>query len=139
MAYGSCFGNDISWSQASALQNTFYVITDTDIDDGVESSVTNVDGVMTIGTDGTYQIVYSVGVVSSARRIEVGLLINSTVSTNGRSFAHFDSGTGGQTISGTAILTLSQTNTVSLVIRTTDGGQPTLRVDSVNMAIATVT
>lgn len=138
MAYGSCFGNDIAWSQASAVLGTWYPITDTGIDDGVESSVTNADGVLTIGTAGVYQIVYSVGITSNmVRRIETGILVNSTVNDSGRCYAVQPLGAA-YTMAGTAAITLAENDTVTIVVRTTDGGLPTLNCEFFNVSAASV-
>lgn len=139
VAYGSCFGNAIAWSQASAAQNTWYPIIDTDIADGVQTGSTeNTSGSIAIGTTGDYQIVYSVSVSTTMapRRVEVAILVNDVASTNGQSNQLVLPSTGPAfTISSTAILTLTATDTVKIAIRTIDGGYPTLSCDRFNVSV----
>lgn len=143
MAYGGCYGNDIAWSQTAAVIDTWYPITDADIDAGPLSSVTNTDGLLTVGVSDDYLITYSVVVASSQapRRVEATIYVNSDETANGdgrvQSLILPASGCGFE-ISSSAVVALLQNDTVRVAIRVIDGGDPTLECSHLNLSVVTL-
>lgn len=133
MAYGSCWGNNLGWSQVDAVKDTWYPITDTGIDSGQLSDVTNADGLLTVGATAKYLVNYSVSISGAIapKNIETALYVNSAASTNGRCSV---SGMG-LTLAGTAILDLTDEDTVRVAIRGVGCEGMTLGVNHVTLSV----
>jgi hypothetical protein len=139
--YGSCYGNEVGWSQA-ATQDVWYEISDTDVSDGVLLDVTHDgSGKLTVPSDGDYVIAYSLTFEASAanKHIEVSISINGTEQSAGQ--CHIETATFNleYVLSNSTILTLTAGQTVEISIRTNDTGTPTLAVDDFNLLASLLT
>jgi hypothetical protein len=139
--YGSCWGNEIGWSQANAVQNTWYEVSDADMEDGQLLGVTHDgNGKLTVLSDGRYECFYAVAVEADAlnQHVQTGFSINGTVADDGINHVETFGSSKQQAIPGCAILNLSANDTIEFAIRTTDAGTPTLEVDHLNLVVARV-
>jgi hypothetical protein len=130
--FGSCGGDDIAWSQAAAVQNTWYLISDATIADGQLNLVTHDgNGKLTVTKAGKYLINWSGAFESNiiTGSVHVGLSINGAspaahVGLTNRSVLY---GAAAPSIfSGTGIVLLAANDTVELTIRTTAADTPNL-------------
>lgn len=139
--YGSCYGNEIGWSQASAAQNTWYDISDSDIADGQLKDVSHDgNGQLTIRQAGKYLVNYSTDGNCSLpnKHIQFGIAVNGAEANDGITHIELSSSTAEIPASGTAILSLSANDTVNLALRTTDTGSPTINVDHYNLTLVMI-
>lgn len=139
--YGSCWGNEIAFVQAAAVQNTWYLISDTDMTDGQLNNVTHDgSGKLTVTIAGRYLVNYSVVASSSVanKHIATAIAVNGTPVSDG--VAHSSLGTASDSVpfASTAILSLAANDTVETAIRTTDAGTPDIAVDHVNISLVQV-
>ncbi len=137
LPYGSMYGVEIAQVQASAAQNTWYVVNDTDITDGPTNLVTG-DGAgkLTVTKAGTYHISWDMTfeVNANNKHILGGIAINGTAQVPGQS--HTESITNQELVlSGHAILALTAAQYVQVCFRTTDTGTPTISIDDVNLTL----
>lgn len=135
LPYGSCYGNEIGWSQAAA-QNTWYEVSDADMADGQLNLFTHDgNGQLTALKAGKYLINYGISLEISVagKHIESGISISGTEQNDGR--AHFEAQTANSQVhlSSTAILNLAENATIEISVRTTDSGNPTIAVDHLNI------
>lgn len=143
LPYGSCSSVDvgIAWTQASAVQNTWYDISDADMADGQLNLVTHDgSGQLTVTLAGRYLITYTItSEVSAANvHIETAISVSGTESTFGIGHAHFVTANAEAELSGTAILDLAANATINISIRTTDAGTPNLSVDMLDITLVQV-
>lgn len=136
--YGGCHGNEIAWTQTSAVQNTWYQISDADMADGELNLVTHDgNGKLTATKAGRYLIIFTCSAESSLtnKHIQLGVSINGGNPTY--PINHFEIITANTQIevSGNAIINLAANDTVEVAMRTTDTGTPTLSVDHLNLTI----
>ena len=140
-AYGSMWGNEIAWSQAGAVANTWYEILDANIAVGQSNRVTyGSNGRLTVAGAGKYLVNYGIVAESSVanKNVEVVAGISGVAGTNG--MMHFDIVTANaeMPLAGTAILALTASQYVSLFIRTNDAGAPTLIVEHISLSVVQV-
>ncbi len=137
LPYGSCYGNDIAFSQASAAQNTWYNVSDSDMADGQLNAVTHDgNGLLTVTNAGRYLINYHVSVDSSSAGTEVesGIEVGgSTVPNDGRDHSTIQRAGYLQAMGSSLILDLAASDTIQVAIRHTDAGTPTLGAEHVNL------
>ena len=141
LPYASVWGNEIAWTQANAVQNTWYEISDADITTGQLNEVTHDgNGQFTVGIAGRYHCSWSVTseVTAANQHIQVTFSVNGTETNDGMS--HYESfGVSRQfPVSSIAILDLAATDTVEVSIRTTDAGTPDISVDHLNITLTHV-
>ena len=138
--YGSCYGNTIGWVQASAAQNTWYAVADTDMTDGQLSGVAHDgSGKLTVPEAGKYMVAYAATLEASGSvHVETGIQISGTVQNDGRQDYQVWSVDSEFGVASTAILSLLGSATVELALRTTTAGTPTLRADHVNLTVVQV-
>lgn len=138
--YGSCYGNAIAWAQASAAQNTWYAVADTDMSDGQLSGVTHDgSGKLTVGEAGKYLVTYAATLEASGSvHVESGIQISGTVQNDGRQDYQVFATDSEFGVASMAILSLLGSATVEVVVRTTDAGTPTLRADHLNLTVVQV-
>ena len=141
LPYGSCWGNEIGWSQANAAQNTWYAISDADMSDGQLHNVTHDgSGKLTLTTAGRYLINWSwAGDCNTVgKHVQLGISKSGSVQSDGMN--HFYTATASQeyTASGTAILDCAASATIEVAMRTTDTGTPTLTTDHLNITVVHV-
>ena len=143
LPYGSCYGNEIGWTQASAAQNTWYIISDADMTDatgGLNLVTHDGSGKLTVTKAGHYLVNYSVTLECSAlnKHVQTGISINGTVIND--AIQHYEVSTPNAqlTISSTAVVKLAASGYVEIAVRTTDTGTPDLSVDHLNFSIVQV-
>ena len=139
--YGSCWGNEIGWTQAAAVQNTWYEISDADMADGQLSGVTHDgSGKLTLATAGKYLVNYSCSAECNTvnKHIQFTISLSGTEQNDGMS--HWDTGSPNQQfhVSGTAILSVTAGQTIEVSGRTTDAGTPDISVDHLNITVLQV-
>ena len=138
LPYGSTYGNEIGWTQATAVQNTWYEISDADMADGQLNLVAHDgNGKLTVTHAGKYLANYTGAFENSggSKHIQTTFSVNGTETNDGMN--HFETlGANQQSASsGTTILNLAANATVQVSIRTTDTGTPDLSVDHLNITL----
>ena len=129
--FGSVFGNEIDWTQVNAVQNQWYDISDSDMQDGQLYGITHDgNGKLTVVKAGKHAADWSGAFEANANGVHVQI----TFSVNGvedETINHFETiGSNRQsTASGPGILDLAAGDTVNVSIRTTDAGTPNLAID----------
>lgn len=140
LPFGSCYGDHIGWSQAAAVQDTWYNIVDASMINGQLNGVTHDgNGKLTVTIEGMYLINYSATIeVNTANdHFEMGIEIDGSGSANAAGHAHTESKFANQehALSSTAILDLAANATIEIAIRTLDVATPTLSVQDLNVTI----
>ena len=141
LPYGSCYGNEIAWSQATAAQNTWYLVSDTDMADGQLNNVTHDgSGKLTVSVAGRYKIDYALSFEGSVanEHYQSGIAVNGTTQNDGINHVKNHPANDATSMGGTAILNLAANDTVEISMRTTDAGTPTLTVDHLNITLVQV-
>lgn len=143
LPYGSCYGNEITWTQASAAQNTWYNVSDTDMTDGQLNLVTHDgSGKLTISKAGRYLINYSASIACNIpnHHIEGGIEVNSSGSADNSGICSWYPQTANAEgiVNSTAILDLAANATIELCIRTATAGTPTLSINHLNITATMV-
>ena len=143
LPYGSFSSadTDINWTQAAAVQNTWYDISDADIATGQLNLVTHDgSGQLTVTKAGRYLINYSVAFETDAgnTHIETAINVTGTEATNGMGHVEAVSSNAEHTISSTAILDLATNATIHLAIRTTDNTTPDITVEFIDLTLIQV-
>lgn len=139
--YGSCYGNEIGWSQAAAAQNTWYLVSDADMTDGQLSSVTHDgSGKLTVSIAGKYLINFAVSIEASSanHHLQAGVAVNGTAQNDGVSHSVLTNAGDEVTISSVAILSLAANDTVECNVRTATAGTPTISVDHANLSVVQI-
>jgi len=142
--YGSVYGNEIGWSQAVAVQNTWYNVSDTDMADGnggLNLVTHDGDGKLTVTMAGRYIINYAITLASSLanEHIQAGIELNGTGSAISDGQQHWNSvANSDMPITGMAIVVLSASGTIEIAVRTTDAGTPDISVSHLNITITMV-
>jgi hypothetical protein len=137
--YGSCWGNEIAWSQASAVQNTWYAVSDATMEDGlfVQASHDG-SGKITVQEAGKYLVNYSMTVEcnTSGKHVISGIMVNGADPAGPGWLHHETQGANAEfQLAGTAILALEIGDTVQMAIMTPDTGTPDLSVDHLNITV----
>lgn len=143
LTYGSCYGNHIGWSQANAVQNTWYNISDADMATGELNDVTHDgNGKLTVGKAGRYLIEYTICWENDTvnDHIETGIEVSGSGSANAAGQGHLETKFANQEehLSGVAILDLAASATIEVAIRTTDNNTPTISVQGVNLSVTQI-
>jgi len=79
LSYGCCHGDHIGWTQASAVQNTWYNIADSDMMSGELNNVTHDgNGLLTIANAGVYLVSFTLSweVNAANVHVEIGLEVD---------------------------------------------------------------
>jgi hypothetical protein len=139
MAYGAFYGT-IAQSQASAAQNTWYAVNDTDITDVNLLNITG-DGAgkLTVASAGIYKIDYSITLESNgaSKHLEAGIMVGGVINAAGQTHMEGTINLEMQ-MGGTTILSLAATNYIQMAFRTTDTGTPTIIADQVSLSIVKI-
>lgn len=139
LPYGSLYGNEIAWTQANAVQNTWYEIIDASIANGLLSNITHDgNGKLTALEAGIYLGIWSVTstVDAANKHIQIAFCVDGSA-MEAAGMNHYES-TGISRefpIPGQTHLNLSANATVAVAIRTTDTGTPDISVDHINLSI----
>jgi len=137
-AFGSAYGNEINWVQAGAAQNTWYEISDADMEDG-ELHLINHDGSgeLTVIQAGYYLATYSVCLDDSDNNdhAEAGFYVDGAAVDAGQQ--HDETGRAGDhlAMSSTTILKLTAISTVAVCVRTIDATGPDFEVHHLNLTL----
>ena len=137
-AYGSVYGYHIGWSQANAVQNTWYNISDADIADGQLLNVTHDgEGELTVLKPGIYLVTYQMEYEDTIanNHLEAGIEVSDSgtgelagLSCSENKFANEE-----EHLAGCAILDLAADDTLEVAIRTIDAGASTISVDTMDL------
>jgi len=139
LSFGSCYGNHIGWAQASAIQNTWYNISDASMVDGNLHNVAHDgSGKLTVTNAGMYLVTWSCCFEDDAANdhIEIGIEISGSGSANGAGQVHLENKFANEEehSDSSCILDLAANATLEVAIRTTDAGTPTISVQAVNIS-----
>ena len=138
--FGSCYGNHIGWSQAVAVQNTWYNIIDADMITGNLKGITHDgNGKLTVTEPGMYKVSYNITFETNAANIHIdtGIEVTGSGSADAQGIAHIETKFANQEhfLSGPcAILELADNATLEVAIRTLDVGTPTIAVQNVSLS-----
>ena len=140
LPYGSCTsaGTDIAWSQASAVQNTWYDISDTGMSDGLLNLVTHDgSGKLTVNKAGKYLVNYTITFSSDTATCNIETAIRATGVESSNGIGHLEAVTANTEyqLKGTAIINLAASGTIDLAIRTTDATTPTISIEFMDITI----
>lgn len=143
LVFGSCYGNHIGWSQATAVQNAWYNISHANMLDGQLHGVTHDgNGQLTVTEEGRYLITYSCCYEDTIANdhLEVGIEINNSGAAEAAGQTHSENKFANQWehLGGGTILDLADNSTIEMAIRTIDAGTPTISVHGVNIAVTQV-
>jgi hypothetical protein len=138
LPYGSVWGNEIAWTQASAAQDTWYEISDADMSDGQLNLVTHDgSGKLTVSKAGRYKVDFSASLEVSlpGKHIQAAISVSGTEQNDG--ICHFEAATANQQfhLASTAILDLAASATIEISVRTTDTGTPDISCDHLNISL----
>ena len=141
--FGSCYGNHFGWTQANAVQNTWYKISNAAIATGHLNNVTHDgNGKLTFLKPGTFEITYSLTWENNTvnDHIDTGFIINSGANAEAPGRAHEETKFANvdHAVGSVGTVTVSANDTVELAIRTSDNNTPTLTVDSLNLYVKQV-
>jgi hypothetical protein len=140
LPYGACYGANIAWVQTSATQNTWYLVSDTDMNDGPLNLLTHDgSGKLTVTYAGTYKIDMAISLEMSTnnKHLEYGVSINGgSPSMYQREF--FGVNSEEQHGSLTRIITLSANDTIEFAVRTPDTGTPDIGVDNLSITVVMI-
>jgi hypothetical protein len=141
LPFGSCYGNHFAWTQASAAQNTWYVISDSGIDDGQLNEVTHDgNGQLTVTKGGRYLINYNITMEIDASNLEMEAtpIIDGSPANDGRSDYNRQASNAALSLSGTCIISMGLNSTISVGVRTTDAGTPNITVEHLNLTVVQI-
>ena len=130
---GSCYGNEIAWTQASAVQNTWYDVSDASMADGQLAGITHDgSGQLTVLTTGKYVADWALSGETDAgagTHIQATFSVNGTETNDGMNHTETRGANAQIAMSGNTILDLGDGDTVNVSMRTTDAGTPDLTID----------
>lgn len=140
LPYGACYGTGINWTQTSAAQNTWYLVSDADMNDAPLNMITHDgSGKLTVSKAGVYKIDMAISMQCSGtnKHIEYG------VSQNGASPVMYQREYLGavsedQHGSLSRLISCSANDTLELAVRTTDTGTPNITVDNLSITCVQV-
>lgn len=142
LPYGACYISDMvtPFTQASAVQNTWYLISDVEVVDGPLNLMTHDgNGKLTATKAGTYKIDWSAvcDVSVANKHLQMGISIDGAAPTM---FQHIDpqAGLADTSVSGTRIITLTANQTIELAIRTTSTGAPDITCDHLSITVVMI-
>lgn len=141
LPYGSCWGNEIAWTQAVAATATWYLVSDTDMSDGELNNVTHDgSGKLTVTIAGRYLVNYGVdvGVDAANTHVVSGIAVNGTTVNAGQQHFHNMAINVESTLSSTAILSLAANDTVEVAVKHEAAGNQALSVDHLNISVVQV-
>jgi len=135
---GAISGYETDWIQENAVQNTWYDISTSDINDVELNGVTHDNsGQLTVTEPGIYFAMWSISseVTATNQHIQIAFNVNGTELQEGQN--HYESfGTSKEfPISGNTHLNLTDNATVEIAIRTTDTGTPDIEVSHFSLTL----
>ncbi len=139
--FGNCFGSEIGWTQAAAVQNQWYVVTDADMVDGKLHGITHDgNGQLTAPKAGFYLVDWAGAFEADAANVHVQITLSIDGDVVDDGMNHFETAAVNreETCSGNTILELAAGETVNVAIRTTDAGTPDLLIDHLMIRLVQV-
>ncbi len=139
LPYGSCYGNDIAWTQVAAI-NVVYNVSDADMVTGQLNLATHDgSGKLTVTKAGRYKCDYTATIKSSiaGKHIISGFEVSGSGNMEPAGRNHIDLvGANNQLeCSGNAILDLAANATIEMAISSSDAGNPTVTVEHLNITL----
>ena len=118
LPYGGFYGNNISWSSTQFGGGGTFVIINTLTGGEVNKTTFQNTQELLIATAGRYLVTWALTAEGQQRdnHIEAGIGINGVCNVAGRNHVHISQSNKEQAMSGTAILDLAATNTLSVMI-----------------------
>jgi len=143
LSFGSCYGNHIAWTQANAVHNTWYNISDSDMADGILNNVAHDgSGKLTVTYAGMYLISYTICYSNDTANdhVEAGIEVSGSGSANAAGQSHSENKFANEEehLSGMAILDLAASATIEIAIRTTDEVTPDFMIGGLNISVLQV-
>ncbi|KKM99926.1 hypothetical protein LCGC14_1143060, partial [marine sediment metagenome] len=137
LPYASCYGNDIAWTQAAAI-NVVYNVSDADMVTGQLNLATHDgNGKLTVAKAGRYYCHYTATIKSSiaGKHIISGFEISGSgnMEPDGRNHIDLVGANNQLECSGNAILDLAANATIEMAISSSDAGNPTVTVEHLNI------
>lgn len=130
--YGACQGMEIDWSQAAAVQDQWYDISDADFTTTQLNFITHDgNGQLTTTRAKMYAADWAGAFEANAANIhmQITFSVNGTETNNGMNHYETIAVNREGTVAGNTILNLAAGDTVNVSIRHTNVATPTLRVD----------
>ena len=142
--YGFVEGDHINWTQANAVQNTWYNISDADMVTRFLNAVAHDgSGKMTVKKAGIYQVGFNVAYEVNAANVhmELGIEVNGSGTANATGphvhttskFSNQEQDSG-----SSALMDLAANATIEVAIRTIDAGTPNFIIDNVHLTCVMV-
>lgn len=141
LPFGAIHGMEIEWTQASAVQNTWYAVSDVNLHATQLHDVThNGSGQMTVLYDGVYTVDWSGSFEASAANKHIEITVSVNGLENESSMNHFETVAASREspCAGNTILYLNANDTINLSMKTSDTGTPDLSVDHLMIKIVQV-
>ncbi len=141
LQHGYVWGNEITWTQASAGLNTWYNISHAGIADGPLNGVGHSgSGALTVTVAGMYMADWAGDAEADAanQHIQVTLSVDGSATEFGQTHFETIAVNRESAISSMAILDLAAGQTVQVAIRTTDAGTPDLFVDHYHLRLVQI-
>ncbi len=140
LPYGAFYGNNIGWTSTAFGGGGAFIIVNT-LTASANLNLTTFQNTqeLLITKTGKYLVTWSLSVEANGadKHAEAGLGINGTANIEGRQHIHLSSSNKEDSMSGTAILSLTATNTLSLMITNIDDNTQ-LTVEHVNLSAVMV-
>lgn len=136
LPFGAMYGNNIEWTSVAFGGGGTFVIIDTLTGGEVNNTTFQNTQELLIATEGRYLINWSLSaeVAVANKHIEIGIGVNGTANVAGRQHIELPSANKEEGVSGTAILDLAATNTISLMITNLDDNTQ-VEVHHVNLTL----
>jgi len=141
LQHGYVWGNEITWTQASAAQNTWYAISDSGMTSGPLNGISHDgNGLITVTVAGMYMADWSGNFEAAATNIhmQIAFSVDGTPGEFGQNHIETIAVHRDQSASGTAILDLAAGQGVNVAVRTTDAGTPDLYVDHLHIRLVQI-
>ena len=138
LGHGCCHGLNIGWSQAAAVQNTWYPVSDATMDaDNLHDVSHDGNGQLTVLRGGAWGCIWSLSGENSSNNdnTEVAIRVSGTETDHGTSAIETDKAGDKFNLASPAILLLAPQETVEVSIRTTDNNTPLLEVHFLNLVL----
>jgi len=138
VAHGCCHGTAIAWSQANAVQNTWYPISDADMTDGIlHNAEHDGSGKITVYPAGHYLVLWDLsgGNTSNDDDTEIAISVSGTETDHGKVTFQTPKANYFFAKAGHALLEFTANEYIEISIRTIDNNTPTLTVDSLNLSV----
>ena len=138
VCHGSCYGNGIGWSQASAVRNTWYTISDADMLDGIlHNAEHDGNGKITVYPQGHYLVIWGLsgGNTANDDTTEITISVDGTEVDQGKIVFETDKANAHFSKAGHAIIDSSANAYIEISIRTTDAATPDLTVDNLDIKV----